>query len=77
MLINSIILILVFIAALFGQTECEDAPRVKTKFGEIIGKVETLDVFGELRKVNKYFGIPYTEAPIGGQRFKKPVPKIV
>ena len=58
MLINNIILSLVFIAALFGQTESEDAPSVNTKFGEIIGKVETLDVFGEQRKVNTYFRIP-------------------
>ena len=75
MLINSIILILELIVALFGQAECEDAPSVKTQVGEIIGKVETLDVFGEQRKVNRYFGIPYAEAPIGELRFKKPVPK--
>ena len=75
MMVNSAIYIIALIVTLFGQAGCKDAPTVKTKVGEIKGIVEKIDVFGEQHKVNRYFGIPYAEAPIGELRFKKPVPK--
>ena len=75
-MLTSIILTGGLMAVLLDQTNSEDSLIVKTKVGEISGFVETLDVFGEQRKVKRYFGIPYAEAPIGDLRFKKPVPKL-
>ena len=51
------------------------APVAKTTVGEIIGTTKEVNVFGQKMTVNRFFGIPYAEAPIGELRFKKPVPK--
>ncbi|HUA16356.1 MAG TPA: carboxylesterase family protein [Verrucomicrobiae bacterium] len=42
------------------------APKVKTHSGEVEGKVEG--------SVHAFLGIPYAEPPVGGRRWKPPVP---
>ena len=72
---NSVIIILVSVSIWMGTVVCNDTPTVRTKLGEIHGKVKEVNVFGEERKVNRFFGIPYAEPPVGDLRFRKPKPK--
>ena len=72
---NRVIFILLLTTYWIGTAVCGDVPSVKTKLGEIQGAVKELSVYGEQRKVNRYFGIPYAESPVGDLRFRKPVPK--
>ena len=51
------------------------SPVAKTKLGDIIGTTKEVIVFGRKMTVNRFFGIPYAEAPVGELRFKKPIPK--
>ena len=63
---------------LFISAQSSDAnsrPTVETTIGKIIGTVKEVDVFGKIKKVENYFGIPYAEPPVGELRFKKPEPK--
>lgn len=53
----------------------DNAPTVETKLGTIIGTIKDVNVFGTQTNVERYFGIPYAEPPIGELRFRKPVPK--
>ena len=50
-------------------------PVANTKVGPIIGTFHNVTVFGKELSVNRYFGIPYAEPPVGDLRFRKPVPK--
>ena len=50
-------------------------PVAKTDIGDIIGTTKEVKVFGNNMNVNRFFGIPFAEAPVGELRFKKPVPK--
>ena len=72
---NYLIYILVPTVVWIGTAVCNNVPSVKTKLGEIQGTMKELDVFGEERKVNRFFGIPYAEPPVGDLRFRKPLPK--
>ena len=57
------------------KSENPGAPTVKTKVGTIIGTTKEVNAYGRRMKVNRFFGIPYAEAPVDDLRFKKPVPK--
>lgn len=49
--------------------------KVQTKIGEIIGYLETITFDGDTYNVQEFLGIPYAEAPVGNNRFRKPIPK--
>ena len=50
-------------------------PVANTKIGTIIGTFHNFTEFGRELTVERYFGIPYAEPPVGDLRFRKPVPK--
>ena len=56
-------------------TAAGEAPSVETKLGKIIGVEKTVNVFGQDMKLDRFHGIPYSEAPVGKLRFQPPVPK--
>ncbi|CAG2113520.1 unnamed protein product [Medioppia subpectinata] len=65
------------IIALIGLTitatvRCDDSPvvTVQTANGIVNGRSEHFDG----REYNVFLGVPYAEPPVGGLRFKKPVP---
>ncbi|CAN7982956.1 unnamed protein product [Ixodes hexagonus] len=47
-----------------------ERPVVATKQGDLAG----VSIISEGRRVNKYLGVPFAEAPVGNLRFKKPIP---
>ena len=48
---------------------------IRTSIGTIIGKIKYSTFDGKKYQVEEFLGIPYAEAPIGNNRFRKPVPK--
>ena len=65
----------IFILCIFFYTvNAKDSPTVESKFGTIVGKYHSINVFGNKYTVERYFGIPYAKPPIGNLRFQKPVP---
>ena len=57
-----------------GQTISSET-SVQTNIGTIIGTTKEVNVFGESKYVENYFGIPYAEPPVGNLRFRNAVPK--
>ena len=53
----------------------EEQPIVDTPVGTVMGVYKEIDVFGENKTVENYFGIPYAEPPTGNLRFKNSVPR--
>ena len=53
----------------------KNEPVVKTRIGTFIGTYRDINAFGKEVRVERFFGIPYAEPPIGDLRFRKPVPK--
>ena len=49
--------------------------RVQAPAGVIVGRFETISFDGQTYNISKFLGIPYAEPPVGGNRFRKPVPK--
>ena len=71
-----IIVMFLYLFPLIHTHENDDGPpTVVTKLGTIIGTIKEVDAFGRQVRVERYFGIPYAEPPIGDLRFRKPVPK--
>ena len=48
---------------------------IHTSIGTIVGKLKYSAFDGNKFQVKTFLGIPYAEAPIGNNRFRKPVPK--
>ena len=69
------VLLLLSVASVSYSTENVQGPVVQAEAGTIIGTFHDLTVFGEKLKVERYFGIPYAEPPLGDLRFRKPIPK--
>ena len=72
LLIPSVLLI----AGIGGFLFDDDVIQVATPVGEIVGQVSSVPLnstFGY--RVQKFWGIPYAEAPTGDLRFKRPVRK--
>ena len=66
---------LLSLLTLVASENVKDLPSVQTKLGTIIGTVKDTSFFGRQTKVERYFGIPFAEPPVGDLRFRKPVPK--
>ena len=58
-----------------GNEQRHNEPVVKTRLGTYIGTYRDINAFGKEVRVERFFGIPYAEPPIGDLRFRKPVPK--
>ncbi|XP_031619767.1 esterase E4-like [Contarinia nasturtii] len=54
------------------KTQSTEWPLVKTKSGELLGKIDTTLL--DQREFYSFQGIPYAEAPIGALRFRAPRP---
>lgn len=59
----------------FADNRAAPSLVVETTVGTIIGTRKEVNVFGEIKHVENYFGIPYAEPPVGELRFKNAVPK--
>ena len=57
----------------FIKTGRADPPVVDSPVGTIIGTYKEVNVFGEIKTVENYLGIPYAEPPLGNLRFKDSV----
>ena len=69
-----LVFLLAFLRSIMSD-DSEDPPTVTTKVGTIIGTAKEVNAYGKQVTVNRFFGIPYAEAPVDELRFKKPVPK--
>ena len=67
--------VLLSLMTLTLTNETYEQLSVRTKLGVITGTIKEIDVFGKRITVERYFGIPYAEPPVGDLRFRKSVPK--
>ena len=70
-----IILLFHFVHIHVRATVDEELVTVDTKVGTIIGAINDVNVFGKTRRIARFLGIPYAEAPTGQLRFRNPIPK--
>ena len=74
-LVWNLVMLLSLISVTASYEERKNETVVKTRIGTFIGTYRDINAFGKEVRVERFFGIPYAEPPIGDLRFRKPVPK--